>query len=501
MKNNRLFISLVFAVLIGICQQTFAQTIVRFDFSTGKFNPDDLKALDRLKPGGQYQVKITNINTNLYKIVINKSDTIVSPALTVPSFTGFSVSDLSGLIAGLTTGGINATVMKAVSTSTAATPSDKKSLLTDEYLPKPKVKTKTTLIPKIDPEIEKIKGFMMAFQKELEKYFATLKGINEKTDQLVFDYNKLIVNAMIQNENNGNGVYFDTRTLTLDNLKNRFDGLRNEINTLDEQVRGAAATYRNETFNYSTTIADNKQLKANDSNLTTAYKSFAKKLDTAQSSLSSSKCTSYILSIANIQNSSSREYVFAEQQFSKEQSTLTIAITPRATTNSGLTGITTTWTFPLHQRQFWAISSGFFVSTLYNQSYSTLKTTSADAKNSAVIDTSFSIKSERPAKMEFGINTMIRYGVQISDNYSYWQFGVGPGATVTDKIRARLMIGTGLAFGRTHKFLIDVGYITGYTDQLSVLYKNNLNPQVNPGTVTVSRLSSGAYLSVGYLFN
>jgi hypothetical protein len=96
---------------------------------------------------------------------------------------------------------------------------------------------------------------------------------------------------------------------------------------------------------------------------------------------------------------------------------------------------------------------------------------------------------------------MVKYCTQLSKDYTYWQIGAGPGVTITDKVRARLMIGTGLAFGRNHTVLIDAGYIAGYTEQLSAIYQNNLNPAVAPGSVTVSKLSSGFYFSLAYLFH
>ncbi len=148
------------------------------------------------------------------------------------------------------------------------------------------------------------------------------------------------------------------------------------------------------------------------------------------------------------------------------------------------------------KNNFWGLSSGIFMGHPSDESYS-IKT------NISNLDTTYTFVNENPGNIELGFNTLIRRGWKISgcDN-TLWHVGFGPGLTVTNKVKPRFLLGTGIGFGEDHSFLIDIGIIAGYYDVLSNVYANEdiENLHVLPSSYLVSKLRSGFYFSISYLF-
>jgi hypothetical protein len=99
MKNPLLF-CFVFTSFSTIL---FAQPkLLEINFLNKSFNcssgNDFNKEFDDLKEGDFYQIKICNINTYLYDISIESSDTMLESSLDFPSFTGFAVDNVTNLL-------------------------------------------------------------------------------------------------------------------------------------------------------------------------------------------------------------------------------------------------------------------------------------------------------------------------------------------------------------------------------------------------------------------
>jgi hypothetical protein len=266
---------------------------------------------------------------------------------------------------------------------------------------------------------------------------------------------------------------------------------------LNDTIDNASFNYAQKVKPFIAVIRKDKDLTASDSKLKGADSLFNKTIAKALDVVSPDNILKFTNSIANAQNSVNRSYSTLPLQFSKDQATLDLNITPRSD-DSRLQPYSTSITFPIKHQDFWGVSTGMYFGSLYNRAYSTLKSVSSSG------DTTYKVVSEKPSKFEFGVNAMIRYGRKIRtlQDDLYWQAGFGPGVTVSDKVRARLFLGTGIAKGKRHKILFDIGLVAGYTDQLSVLYKENEDSSVPPpGPLVVSHLHAGGYFSIGYLFN
>lgn len=475
-----------------------AQTVLRFDFQTKTLDNNSYQRLQALKPGDLYRVSIENINMNLYKVSINKRDSSSTSALVMPTFGSFGIDALGSLVGSLTTGGLIGGPMLANAHQLAATSvqSNFKQMLkgndfvadfNQNFPPQQHQHYSDQII---------IAGIMFAYETELKDNYKQLNTLKIRCEQLIVDYNKLVVQAQIEYPTNNNALFFQPGLLNLDNLYSGFNGIRRDLNSLNDQIDQASVNYSQKIKPFTSIIQKNKDLSASDKKLKGADSLFNKTVAKALEVVSPDSILKFTMTIANVQNAATRRYETLPFQFLKDQGTLDLNITPRAD-NSPLQPYFTSITFPVKQREFWGVSTGMYIGTLYNRAYSTEKSVNAQG------DTAYVIRSEKPSKFEFGINAMVRYGRNFNARQDdlYWQVGFGPGVTVSDKVRARLLLGAGIAKGKRHKLLFDFGAIAGYTDQLSVLYKENDTYTIAPGPLVVDHLHVGGYFSIGYLFN
>jgi len=108
MKGLILFVTLLLFTIFEIRAQK-----VSFNFKDKTITG----SLEDLKRGDYYNVEITNINMNLYKVSINNSDTTLESGLTLPSFGSFGTDALSSLLSSLSKLGGATSVLPANATS------------------------------------------------------------------------------------------------------------------------------------------------------------------------------------------------------------------------------------------------------------------------------------------------------------------------------------------------------------------------------------------------
>ncbi len=490
MKQLTLKLCLLIFACTALQLSALAQTtvtVIKFDFATKKFIDDTEQQLERLKTGDFYRLEIYNINTNQYKVTVGKRDTVTSTALAVPTFPGFGAEGLNLLVSSLSTGKLLASA--PVDGGLGLGMLGNKSLMLGENWHQKNGGNKAS------PETKEIERLMGDYEKALRKNYARLDQLKTNTEKLINDYNKYLIQSQI--EHTVNSTFFKTSDLTLDDLYNAFNGIRANLISISDSVTYAEATYTAGTKPYTSEIQNTPGLKEADANLSAVYTAFVATLTKAREAVSPDNAYKFITSIVAVTNNQQRKYTSFPLQFNKDQNILVISATPRKD-ESGLSPYSTSIAFPLKHNDFWGVSSGIFFSTLYNRSYSTLRTVSTAATH----DTTYSIVSEQPSKIEFGVNAMIRHGWKDNANGTAFQVGFGPGVTVSDKVRPRVLLGLGIAQGKKkHKFIADIGTIVGYTEKLSVLYKENTAYPIAPSSVTVSKLNFGGYISIGYLFN
>jgi hypothetical protein len=444
--------------------ETIEMKTIQIDFRNKKFVDGFQDSLASIQQGDFFCIEIDNINLNLYNVTIGKTDSAVSKPLQVPSFTTLGITDFTKLL--ISPFGSTIAPM--------------------EYA---ELKTPTE---GGNPDVDSL--FRATFNS-LYKDISRLQEIKHGIDSTVFKYNKYLIKAQLEDIDTAKN--FEPSWTSLVTLYRTLDSLRTLIYNLNKD-----ATINSQTYNIAR--IDQTFIKAikNDS---TTYKPFDSYLiqnfgaltaSTSQTidSLSAQKTFQYMSTLAGAKNNESSIYKSLPYQFKNEQTSLNIKIQPKPT-SSLLQSYETVLTLPIENRMIWGISSGFYWGyQMPNQAYS--------FKHNA--DSTYSLIPEETASTEIGLNAMVHFGYQIARIRKIpkigLELGFGPGLSISDKIRPRLMGSIGLTIGNRNELLIDWGAIYGYVDKLSNAFDTSSHYITQPGNPVVSSLKQGWFLSVSYLF-
>lgn len=484
-------------ILITLCfTSAFAQeeiiqpTVIKLDLGGKKLVYDKAK-LNNLQKGDFYQIEITDASSSLYKYSIGNKDSSTSSSLNFPTFATLPIDGLTAAVAGLSSlGGLLGSISKSerdVVELTRYYLSMMDLTENDEKVLKANIATK---IPK-DTRAQ-VTPILYAAKENIRSFLTDIEEEKRIVDNILMDiYKAVLADQVKENSANPFGKIQDPGSLIGEIFQTR--------NRLDEKSQNIAAEYKN----YRTILGNNEfesaiskddQLKALDAQIRKAYDEFEPAIQKLMGPISGDnffKLASLLIPSIN------KTTVFKSLpiQLTEEQTVLEIKATPRSD-GFGLPEYHTKIKFPINDKSFWGLSSGLYVSFPADDAYSVRTTFSKT-------DTTFSLVNENPEKLEVGFNTLIRRGWKIGSNQStFWHVGFGPGLTVTNKVKPRFLLGTGLAFGNKHAFLIDFGLITGYYDVLSNAFEaNNLeNIPIAPTDYMKSKLKAGGYFSIGYLF-
>jgi hypothetical protein len=190
------------------------------------------------------------------------------------------------------------------------------------------------------------------------------------------------------------------------------------------------------------------------------------------------------------ENCRKREYVSLPFQLMGDQTKMHITIEPREKTSS-LQAYSTDFVFPQEKNWFMGVGSSFYVSFLHDDAYSTV---------TILTDTSYRVIKENPGSLEIGMQAMMMIGF-CSSNWGYWYASFGPGISISNKVKPRLLAGGGYAFGKRNLFTVGVNFIVGAVDRKSEVIQLDTRYAQKPDQITVSRIEYGLCLTVGYVFN
>ena len=146
--------------------------------------------------------------------------------------------------------------------------------------------------------------------------------------------------------------------------------------------------------------------------------------------------------------------------------------------------------------RLWAFTSGIFASGLRNEEFA--------IRTNIDTDTSYTILAEANSNISAGINAMFHVGGYFSDHSEWgWFASFGPGLTLEKSPQVRVMLGTGLMFGRHNKKLaLSFGMTAGNVKRLSSIFKTNEAYTYEPKDIFRDRFGYSWYASLGYaLFN
>ncbi|MBD2716721.1 hypothetical protein KBK19_16875 [Microvirga sp. STR05] len=442
-----------------------------------------------LKRGDFYRISIRCFNPSLYKISTGVSDTSSSKALPPPGFGSLGLTELTTLAASVSA--LGSILGPAASTTKASEMRDialfYKYRISLEETAWSKAKASN---PKKQYAIDTTKAgqIINTYISTLSEHASELSAIKDTLQTIVLTADNYNLESKLQEGAGGRPTAESLR-----DLNRRLQSARNRILTLSTETKQAAANFTTLSTPYQKVIANNASLKARSERASTAAQELDKGIEAAKSSVSAENTRTLLDGLVNVINSSQQYYLSLPIQLTKDQSHLKISLIPRDD-KLLLQPYSTKLLFPLNTDQFWGVSTGFYGSWLRNDAYSTR--TLLDSPQDTTAE--YQIVQERPGRAEFGVSAMLRYGRQLTSSVAI-HGGFGPALSISDKVRPRLMVGGGLAFGNRHKFLLDGGLIGGYVDRKSQVFTTD-RVLAKPDKITVSRLDVQGYFGLHYLF-
>lgn len=425
-------------------------------------------SLQKLKPGDWYIVKITDINQILYKVSVNHADSTISKEIPMPTFGSFPLDALGVLIGNISP--------QATTINRATKSADHKIFVV------------STEKINVGEEMDKYKA-------ELEKYLQELRRIKTEIDNAQLDVYKYVLNQEKNEPAASAGSDYET---TLSNLIK----LRSDIHAVQKDILTKQKAY----LAYSEDIQDaiealpsgpvKDNLKKTDAEIKASFTQLLTACAEAQATVAADKVKELLAALIHTENNKNKTYTSLPLQFTKEQATVDIVIEPRKPEYM-LQTYKASLTFPIERKKYFGAGISFYGSTLHDDAYSL----EGFAVNDSV--SHYRIHEEKSTKAEIGMAALFRFGTKFGKSEVVGVHGsIGPGIAISDKVKPRLLTGGGLSFGSKHMFTVDLGFIFGYVDRLTSAYAGDLTTEltIKPEKVTVSKLSMGGFLSVGYLF-
>ncbi len=438
---------------------------------------------NKIKRGDFFKIKIDGVNTYLFDVLINNEDKSTSEKL--PSNI-LSLLDFGGLASSLTNLNSVSNIIKTL----------------------PEVKEVDSFQDMMIIEINNImlalnSGVMSATSQTLPEVLTSMNTLYQnkykvvkkkrtEIDSLLFkiqDYQASVLTI------ERNLIYIVPNNNEISNSLDKFKALKTDIQKnktiINEFESLLLAIPKVKVFEKE--LKDNKDYSLNFEKLKNISENLKKANDELEKLLSIENYTKISSLLMSIANNNSYSYTSLPIQHFEDLNKIEITIKPRDKT-AQLSSYKTILRIPDYQKTFWGVSTGFYITDNLEENYSIVERIDNG-------ETVYDLIDEDSSSEELGISTMVRYGRNISGNkYNniFWQFGFGAGITINEKIKPRLLIGTGFAFGGKNKFFIDFGSIYIYHDKLSNVYKLEGN-LTQPESFLVNSTSLEGYISLGYL--
>ncbi len=433
-------------------------------------DPVQIEKYNRLKKGQFFRLKIDNVNTYLYDVSVANDD--VDTSVELPA----SLLDL------LDFGGIKSSLGNLNSVS--------------EVVKKFIAISADASIQAYDPDriqtAAGLKKYFAGLKSETKLAFATIGTLNTEVDE-IFVKAESFQNTMTTVERNIFGA-----VPTKQDVKGvlvSFNQAKTDILELKEKLIKENVQFLTVLETNKETIAKNKDLKASSAEIKKVYDALLKSSDNLIAQLSAENYGKFSGVLIGVLNNLDFSYTTLPMQRYSDFNEVVLTLKPRDK-NAKLSGYSTVLRIPDIEKSFWGVSTGFYVTGNPEKNYSVVER----VENGQSL---YDFLEEDTAKVELGINTMIRYGRRIGeilDTPTFWHFGFGAGLSIDQRFKPRLMAGTGLAFGNKNKLLIDVGAMHMYYDTLSKAYTPESNT-VLPEDFMVNAMKINGYVSIGYLIS
>lgn len=465
--------------LIDFKKDTFFsnERILKLDFKDKKII--GLDKFEDIKIGELYQIQVESINMNLYKVVLNKKDTIITSKVEFPSFDLIKLGDISEILSKID--------ITSLSQQT-------KNQIDKIFYKSNQVDFDSLSRPEIN--IENIKQRIQG-----EIYLLLLKEGNilenkDMIDSISLSIQKKIYSYYVLDKSNHH-YHLLSRDVLLEDIILDIENIRKKIVIFKKELLRQREKYLGYIMDDKIKKVMTNELKEEDKTLQTAFAKAISNVEALYENINSEKVASWIKELIYKENNSVSSYTTLSQQFNGDKAKLNIQIIP-LNEESKLPSYQTEIQFPQKRKFYIGGGMSFYHAWLKNEVYS-VKSIKIDEDN---ID--YAIIDEKNKKGELGMTALIHFGWRpFYDKGKDWfalNFVTGPALSLTHIVKPRVAIGGGVAFGTKNMFTINGLYIVGYVDKKSEVFNTDDTYNSLPENVTVSKLGGGFAVSVGYIY-
>lgn len=454
---------------------------VFFDFGGGK----QVRIPNRIKKGDFYRVKVENINLNNYRVELQVKDTVYySKALDFPVFGSIDISGLESLMGTFKNLAVSSdrseAIVEPISNETNNNDSESNNFSEAS-----------------DENINKVNNFLNAQKDILLKLRNDLNDQANEVENLVYKFKsrKLLAKAEPQQS-------FDS--IDLKSTMSNFENLRSQLKTIESRQNTEKKVYDNY-FSNAEVIALLKKIKDEPEGIEIAQE--REKIEKAYSELSKIRSKAQTLvSFENEEKSflsvyqlySKTTYTSLPIQFTGEEAEVKMSFIPKDSASNLQTYHLSPIKFG-RSPWYWAVGPGMYNSKHRNDrvGFETIQVNDSTQN--------FKLIEENSLAGEIGVSALFHAGRKFE--IGYLDFGihlsVGTGVSLGEEIRARMMYGGGLSFGKKNHLTIDIGRATGYVDRLAKeIIDNGFDKMyLEKPSALVKTLQTDWFVSVGYMFS
>jgi hypothetical protein len=435
-----------------------------------------------------YRLKISNINLNLYKVSIDHKDSSVNSTVEFPTFEAMGLDGLTKMLANLTPltsiSQVAKTLGKDKEKFTDLTLEQKTMEINRENGIMDKGELLTITINKnVIEEINKNIYYLQQQGYRLKKFNFSFDSLNLKVQNLYLSYfaSDPAVGSLLRNN------------LKYSDILSTSQMYQTKIRTFIDMLEKSSLSYLDFFSKNKPVINADTSLRNTDKALKVAY---AATIDSAYKMyqiFGTKNVSEWLTSIIHLENNCNTDYLSLPFQLKGDMTTLNVSIEQKKD-EYGLPKYQTDLFFPTNQKMFIGTGISFYWSTLHNEAYS-VKATTIDS-----LTTNYSIVSENSPKMEIGIATLLHFGGKVKNSNLGLSGTIGPAISISPIVKPRLTIGAGISYGKRQMVAIDFLGIGGFVDKKSEVYSVNEIYNVKPEQITVSKLSFGWGISLGYIY-
>ncbi len=468
-------------VLIGaaliLTAEVNAQKVVTLNMGTHQLT--GLDSLNGLKEGETYLVNVTGVNLNLYRVKVNGRDSSIATALTFPGFGNVATDVLAKLAGGLSLSSASHSsinqVYPAATNFHALTQTRKFQDLLGEYM------------MNVQKE-DSLKKLMLAM---LPKYNADIKILALDLTKLKVRIDNIAL-AVQKQSYKLRQMKPEVPDTTVDRFLVLLADVRQEVVAKQEGVQQLQLDFA--LWNTKAGVIEllkDKDTKSDAEALGKAMGELASTSTQLLTSIDATNTAKVLDPLFALQQMAGKPYTSAPFQYHGGDGKIDITVEP-VEKDSRLPSYHADYSFPARPKMYWGVSAGFYGASLYSDAYSTLVDT-AD---------SYSIVQEHVDHHEIGVDALFTFGSRIGEKVPIGlHVVVGPGVGIAEKVRPRVLLGLGLSFGERNKVLLDGGFIAGWVDRRSAAFESEGPYKTHAGdAITVSKLDSSFFLSLGYFF-